>query len=411
MNQASASRVESLDLIRGLAVLGILAINVAGFAGPSAAVLTPHIPVAGSAADEWAFALNFIVFEGKMRALFSLLFGAGIVLFVERADEAGKFGDVLQLRRLGWLAVFGLAHYYLLWWGDILFIYALAGIAALFMREMAMRPLVISALAIFAIWHAAGAALTLPGVMLEDRVIQGTATGGEARDYAAYLEAVDDNARGEMAQVSGTFADQAGYRALHRTFQPLFTALANLGETVPMMMLGMALMRSGFFTGAWPRRRMLVTAWAATGAGLGLTLLLLDWAWARHFPPRAMEEIFKYWTALPHLLMGVGYAAALVLLTHSISRTQPGRWLRAAGRMAFSNYIASSVLMTGLFYGWGLGWMGRFGPAWQWPFVLLGWSVLLVWSMAWLSRFPRGPLEWAWRSLTEGRRLPFTHPR
>ncbi len=83
-----------------------------------------------------------------------------------------------------------------------------------------------------------------------------------------------------------------------------------------------------------------------------------------------------------------------------------GRWLAAAGQMAFSNYIGTTVLMTAIFYGWGLGWIGKFGDGWQWAFVLLGWSAMILFSVRWLSHFRRGPLEWAWRSLVEGKILP-----
>ncbi|MDE2619781.1 MAG: DUF418 domain-containing protein, partial [Sphingomonadales bacterium] len=109
-----------LDLVRGIAVLGILAINLGGYAGPIAAALSPNLPSPGTPADELWFALTTLVFEGKMRALFTLLFGASLLLFIDRAEARGEDGERLQLRRLGWLALFGYLHYVLLWWGDIL---------------------------------------------------------------------------------------------------------------------------------------------------------------------------------------------------------------------------------------------------------------------------------------------------
>ena len=108
-----------------------------------------------------------------------------------------------------------------------------------------------------------------------------------------------------------------------------------------------------------------------------------------------------------HIAMALGYAAVLVLLAPRLLDTWLGQRFAAAGRMAFSNYLGTSLVMTALFHGWGLGLAGRFGPAALWLFVLLGWVLMLGWSGPWLSRFRQGPLEWLWRSLTEGRRLRF----
>jgi len=110
-----------------------------------------------------------------------------------------------------------------------------------------------------------------------------------------------------------------------------------------------------------------------------------------------------YWAALPHLLMAIGYAAILVLLAPHIIGSTPGLRIVAAGRMAFSNYIGTTLLMTALFYGWGLGLIGQFGHAGLLAFVVLGWAAILAWSKPWLSRFRYGPLEWLWRCLTYGR--------
>ena len=147
-------RLEALDLIRGVAVLGILAINMAGFAGPPDDVYGPVTHSAsGVASDGAVYALWLVLFEGKMRALFSILFGASMELFVRRAEAAGRDGQRLQLRRLGWLAVFGYLHW-LLWWGDILFDYAVAGVAALALRQAPGRMLVAVAMVLFMFWQA-----------------------------------------------------------------------------------------------------------------------------------------------------------------------------------------------------------------------------------------------------------------
>jgi uncharacterized protein len=398
-------RVVSLDLIRGVAVLGILAVNIAGFAGPPAATLTPHVPHAATFLDEAAFATVFVLFEGKMRALFTMLFGASLLLFIDRAEANHRDGDLLQLRRLGWLTGFGLLHYFLFWWGDILFLYAIAGVVALFLRRMPPGGMLVAALIAFVAWHLSGLVAALPALGAEEHVRLGTASAAEARSHGEFLRAFAERARDELAEYRLGFADQLRLKLTERPLWPLSTALASLGETLPLMLIGMALLRTGFFTAGWPRRRLLGTV-AAGVVGAVFSLAMLAWLWPRHFPPRTMGVVLLYAAALPHLLIALAYAALLVLATPRLARTRLGRRLIAAGRMAFSNYIGTTVVMTAIFYGWGLGLVGRIGHAGQLAFVLLGWALMLGWSRPWLARFRQGPLEWLWRSLTERRLLP-----
>lgn len=398
-------RVESLDLIRGIAVLGILAINIAGFAGPTASVLTPDIPHPATFADRLAFAVTFVVFEGKMRGLFCLLFGASIVLFIERNDAAGGHGDLMQLRRLGWLVLFGALHYYLLWWGDILFTYGVIGIIALMMRELPPRTLAKIAVTVLVLWHAGEMVQSLPELRADEAVRTGTASAPAREAHQAYLRAVNGKAARELASYADSIPGQAIGRLRDDPLRPLTAAFAALGETLPLMLLGMALFRTGFFTAGWPRRMMWTTALGATLAGLALTAALLAWAWPRGFPVRSMSPIVISWTGIPHLLMTLGYAAALVLATPFLARTRIGHRLAQAGRMAFSNYIGTTLLMTWVFHGWGIGLAGRFGHAGLMPFVALGWLAMLAFSAVWLAFCRRGPLEWVWRSLAEKRWL------
>ena len=405
MPNPAPHRIESLDLIRGIAVLGILAINIGGFAGPPAAILSPHIPAPGTVADEIGFAVKFVLFEGKLRALFTLLFGAGMAMFIERAEANGRFGELLQIRRLGWVMVFGLLHFYLLWWGDILFIYALAGILALFMHEMAIKPMAIAALAAFLLWHLLSMAMGIPDLLAEEHVRTGMASSAEAASHSAFLSAVEHSATRGIANVSGSFLDSATIRLTDQTFQPLTVALSSMGETLPLMLMGMVLYRTGFFTGGWTRQRLLRMAWIGFASGLILTLTILNWVWTRNFPLRAMQEVFLCWAAIPHLLMSMGYMAILVLTAPYMLRSALGGRLVAAGKMAFSNYLGTTVMMTAIFYGWGLDLLNQYGHAWQWLFIALGWLAMLSWSKPFLARYRRGPLEWVWRSLTEKRWL------
>ena len=386
-------------------MLGILAVNIAGFAGPTQATLSPNIPVPGSTADEAAFAFIFVAFEGKMRALFTLLFGASMLLFVERAEAAGRDGTALQYRRLGWLLLFGLLHYLLLWWGDILFVYAAIGLLALRFRNAEPKALVAAALLLFAGWHGYGAVVAHPGVNSEEQVRLGEARPALIAEETKQTSEAREEAAREIASYQAPLVEQIKDKILNRPFWQVGMTMFTFGETFPLMLIGMALYRSGFFSGAWPRRRL----WQLAGGGLALglipTLLVLGWVWPRHFPIQAMTAATFFWTALPHLTMALAYAALLMLAAPRLLQTTLGKRIEAAGRMAFSNYLGTTLVMTAIFYGWGLGLIGTVGAAGQMLFVALGWALMLGWSKPWLTRFRQGPLEWLWRSLTERRRL------
>jgi uncharacterized protein len=404
--ETSSGRVASLDLIRGIAVLGILAINIAGFAGPIAATISPHLPNPGTRGDEIAFAVSLLLFEGKMRALFSLLFGASMLLFVERVEASGRDGQALQLRRLGWLALFGYLHFLLFWWGDILFTYAFAGFLALAFRFARPRTMVACALACFVLWHGLNAAADFGDVATESRAIAGTASPVERAEYQASQLLDQKRTASELAEYRKGFADQVMSKLGNQADWPVQMAVNSVGETLPLMLIGMALYLSGFFSGGWSSSLLKKLALWGTGSGSALTAAILVHAWRNGFPPVMMEEVIGYWAAIPHLLMALGYAAALVLLTPRLLDTALGRRICAAGRMAFSNYLGTTVVMTAIFYGWGLGLVGTIPDRWYWPFILLGWGLMLGWSRPWLNHFRQGPMEWIWRSLTEWRVLP-----
>lgn len=399
-------RVASLDFIRGVAVLGILAINIAGFAGPSIGTLTPHLPRPAGILDQTAFAFGFIVFEGKMRALFAILFGASMALFIDRAVADGRDGDWLQARRLAWLILFGALHYALLWWGDILFAYGACGLIVLLVQRLPARQLATGAAAVFVALHLQGLIAALPMAEAEEAVRTGLATPEQLDAYAQYRSYIANAIEAERAQYTGGYWHILATKMRLQPWWPLQSVPEGFGEYVPNMILGLLLQRHGFFAGRWRRRALLALGIGATAAGLGATLLALGWLWPRGFPVAAMDAAYRYGLAPVHSIMALGYAALLVLAVPHLAATSLGRRIAAAGQMAFSNYIGTSLVMTGIFYGWGLGLFGRVSPAGQWAFVLLGWALMLAWSAPWLRRYKRGPLEWMWRSATEMRLLP-----
>jgi len=404
---AAPDRIAALDLVRGIAVLGILTINVASFAGGPTATLSPGLLQPASAADGLAFAAGLVLFEGKMRGLFTLLFGASMLLFVDRRDAAGKDGGYVQLRRLGWLLLIGYAHQLLLWSGDILMLYALLAPVALALRHLSLRQLVVMAVSFFMLWHLAFALAGWSSLTAAEAIHRGTADPATRAAVLGQLAAITVDAQNEIQVLRQPYFTMLAERFAETLYQPFQVTLLSLGETVPLMLLGMALYRSGFFTGSWSRAQLWRLALAGLALGLPLAVLQAWWGWSRGYPPEAMYELLIGPAGPPHLVLTLAWAALLVLSAPALLPTGLGERLRAAGRMALSNYLLTSLVMAYWFFGWGLGLVGRVGAAQQWWFVLLGWAVMLAWSKPWLERFRQGPVEWLWRSLTEGQRLPF----
>lgn len=399
-------RVASLDLIRGVAVLGILAINIAGFSGPSTGVISPNLPSPTGPWDEIAYAFSFVFFEGKMRTLFAILFGASMALFIDQSDKRGRDGDMLQAKRLTWLLLLGSLHYFLLWWGDILFAYAACGLFLLVIHRIPDRLLCTPTVAFFILHHAQGFFAAMPTVYAEELVRLGQATIDQAASVARYNTHFATAAKQEMDQYTGGFGHILETKISTHPFWLIRGAYDGFAEYLALMTIGLVLQRRGFFAGSWSLPTMLRIGLVFVVIGLGLTLCALAWLLPRHFPPIAMDAALRYGLALPHLCMAIGYAALLIPATRWILGTALGRRIDAAGRMAFSNYIGTTLVMTAIFYGWGLGLFGTVPPLSQWAFVILGWCLMLAFSTFWLERWRRGPLEWLWRSLTEMQFLP-----
>ena len=392
---AQRDRLTALDFVRGIAVLGILVLNIVGFAWPEIVYVSPRAPTAPvSPADDWTYLAIFVLADGKFRGLFSLLFGASLLLFVERAEANERDGAALQRRRLAWLALFGLAHFFLIWWGDILFLYAVCGFAALAMRDLPPRRLASAALAIYVV-----GALGMAALMAVPAFVP--AEGAKlVADYAV-------QARAEIPVMLAPWPEHVAHTFRHDWTNPLITLAITWFETIPLMLLGMAFYKSGLFAGGWDAARL--RRWALRGVALGLTLTLplAWWLWRAEF---ALPLTLFVWLGLApfgRLASIVGYLALFVILARTAGSTAIGQRLVACGRMAFSNYIGTSLVMTFLFHGWGLGLYARYGRLELLAFVLLGWTLMLAWSKPWLAHFRYGPLEWLWRSLTYGSLAPF----
>lgn len=394
----------SLDAMRGFAVMGILAMNIIGFAMPDWAYVTPAAYGTETSADQIAWAFSFIFIDGKMRGLFSLLFGASMMLIIDRATAKGESAAQVHYRRMAWLAVFGLAHYFFIWFGDILFLYAIIGMIAFRFRNWSPERLIKVALIIFAV------GLALWGVQLGGlQVFQYLATRPDASAEMArqFRELMDSaglafNIAPDLALHRGSYA-AITLDKLGEWSTPLFLVVQSIGETLPLMMIGMAMQKSGFMKGDWDAADYRRWAIRMVPVGLLLTAALAVWIVAAGFDRITALAVLYFWGGIPRLMLTIGYAAVLILIIGHYRNHPMLARVAAAGRAAFSNYLGTSIIMTTIFYGYGFGLFGHVGRAGLWLFVLGAWALMLLWSKPWLMKFHYGPLEWLWRSLARGK--------
>ena len=199
---------------------------------------------------------------------------------------------------------------------------------------------------------------------------------------------------------------RAGRRPVGGILPHIYASLLSSGaDTLGLMLLGMVLVRNGLLLGRWqPSRAWALAIQLAAGAGVPL-LLLAGWLWWRGFPP-GLNEVAYFALAYPfNIALTVAWAAGLSAWASSATGWL-ARALEATGRAAFTNYIASSLVMTTLFYGYGGGLYGRVDRAEAWLIVLAAAALMLAWSRPWLTRYRYGPLEWVWRSAARGRLQP-----
>lgn len=412
MTNTGSDRHLSLDAIRGVAVMGILLLNAFSFALPDAGYVNPRAWGGTRGIDIAAWGLSFVLFEGKMRGLFSLLFGASMLLIVDRARAAGDSGASVHFRRMFWLLLFGLAHHVLVWEGDILVQYAIVGAVAYafvsrsdrVLRRWAMALLIASVLMHVAMMtgaYALKASAQAPG-----------ATTAARESYAGMVDSFSKpGSRGvgqDLQIFRGDYPTILADRAAGTTYTIVGTLKLFGFETLGLMLTGMLLLRNGFLTGGWSGARY--RKWARRAYLIGIPpLVILTWGnWASGFEALSTFATFIAWAEPFKYAVLFGHASLAMLLIARFRDAPLIARIAATGRMAFTNYLATSLIMTTLFYGYGVGLYGYVGRAEVYLFVFAVWTAMLAWSLPWLARFRYGPFEWAWRSLSRGERQSMT---
>jgi len=389
--------------------------NIVAFAWPQAGYENPVFSGGDTLSNRASWMVNQVFFNSKMMSLFSMLFGAGLVLMDERARERGASLWGVYYRRTLWLLVFGLAHAYLIWWGDILYFYAACGLVLFFFRRLSANWLVGLGLVLLAISSLIGLGFVVFAGLAEESALEvasAEAVGEKPTEFQVGMAKAWNEGIREFARPTQESIDKeieiyrGGYLGIlaHRApflffFQTFGLALIMFWAAGGRMLLGMGLAKLGVFSATCSWRFYQWLALVGYGIGLPLTVIgSLDVLWKNY---EALDApIGGLMFALGTVPVALGHAAVVMMICKAGMLPWATRPLAAVGQMALTNYLLQSLICTTLFYGYGLGWFARLDRASLWAVVIGVWALQLMISPLWLARFRYGPAEWLWRSLT-----------
>jgi uncharacterized protein len=409
----------SVDTLRGVAVLGILVMNIYAFAMPFSAYTNPLVMGGTDTLNMGTWFFTHLFFDQKFMSIFSMLFGGGLIMMSERAAAKGVEYGRVYLRRQFWLLIIGLLHAYLIWFGDILFVYAWVGALAFFFRNRSPRFLNILACLLLPVGLLASYGYSINIHQMQVRVAEISVIQEQGEKLS-----VDDNNILKQWQETKSFIDPSGEELEKDLAAYKGGYMDNLAHRVPtsmllqvgsffvygiwrvgaLMLLGMALMKLGVLSGqrtvAFYRKMMLL----GYGVGLPLALLSAIGAHAHQFDRLYMLRVGNVPNYFASILVAFGHIALVMLLVKNGTMTKVMARFAAVGRMALTNYLMHSVILTTVFYGFGIGLYGQIPRAAQMLFVVAVVGFQLLLSPWWLARYRFGPVEWLWRSLSYGRR-------
>ncbi len=415
-------RIPTIDIVRGVALMGILLMNIAAFSGPLEMYTNPLIVGHHRNSNLVAWAIRWVFFEGKMRATFSMLFGAGVILLTERAERRGSrnIADIF-LRRNMWLVLFGVLHFYFIWAGDILYWYGLTALLFLYpCRNVRFRNLLIAGAAVLLIGVGSDTYQAIDGIRDQNQgmAAQSLANAGKKlttvqqdalKKWNDTLTKRKKDHDDDLKAMRGSYLDQLKWRAQWGPkVQAEFYYTFGFTDVLGMMLIGMGLYRMGFLTGNLSYK---VYGWViACGFlvsipvnGLEAQGLIRD-----NFQP---ESAWWVLYQLGRLTGAVANVAVVVVIAKAGVVPWLSRRIGAVGQTALSNYLFTSISCSLLFNGFGAGLYGKLEYYQLYAIVACVWTLNLVLSPIWLRYYQFGPMEWVWRSLTYWKRQPMKRLR
>lgn len=415
-------RITALDTLRGFALLGILLMNIIAMGMFGGAYDDPAAAGGSTGANLWVWTAMHILAEGKMRTLFSMVFGASVILLTSRIERNGGPSGDIYYRRTLWLLGFGIVHAYFLWLGDILYGYALCGLALYPFRKMSAKGLLIIG-GVFALLMSGlyiGGGYHFRQVINDGRAAiaveqQGTKLTeqqeGAKKEYESWRKGnrpTADELKKDSDAWRGNFFSVVGARA--KSVSPehnsaYYSPFGGSWDIWAMMFIGMGLFKLGVFSGQRSTRFYGLMVLIGYGIGLPLNSWSAWWIIKTNFDP--VTHFFANSTYdVGRLTVALGHAGLLMLICKSGALQWLTSALGAVGQMAFSNYIMQSVITAFYFTGYGFKMYGRLERYQLYYVVGAIWIFQLIVSPIWMRHFLFGPLEWCWRSLTYWKRQP-----
>jgi uncharacterized protein len=401
-------RLEILDVLRGLAVCGILIGNMQWFSGYG--LMPPSLVRQSPFADQLTHFLVHFFVEGKFYSIFSFLFGFGFALQIARAEERGDLKASLFKRRLFWLLVIGLLHAYLLWSGDILSVYAVTGFVLILFRKKTDSALLKWAFALLAV-------PILTYILLYILFVAFVPPGAVAKLDAAQIDFWNATVRNVPRSSYLQIITGYNLNMIVGRYASLILEM-RLPKLLAMFLLGSYAYRRGCFqnlSSHWPLIRRVLVYGLILGVVGNVAFAALAGAEAVFPPsPAGIVGVISYAFGVPALALGlIALVATLWQKTASSKARRLLAWLAPVGRMALTNYLMQTVICVFIFYGYGLGQFGRFGATKATLIALAIFLFQIFVSALWLKYFAYGPMEWIWRQLTYRRRLSLLikHPQ
>ncbi|TBR43790.1 DUF418 domain-containing protein [Marinomonas agarivorans] len=400
--QATTQRLVTLDFIRGIAVLGILMMNIQFFSQPMSAYGNPTSYGDFTGANFWVWLISHLIFDQKFMSIFSILFGVGIMIFSDNISAKSLSPRRYHYIRMVLLLGFGLIHGFFIWSGDILVSYALCGMIVYWFRHARSRTLLIISVPLLLIFW-----LMLTGI----GALMSTLPNGElAQEVQASWHPTVSEHQQEINAYNGSWSMVSEQRITH-TLLILSDTFLYYPRIIALMLIGMALYKTGLIKGHKSQ---------ASYRDMGFCFTLLGWMITAFGIHQNLEHQFawdysmfygvgyNYWGSV---FSALGYISLLIWLSQYLDQSVIKRALTNVGRMAFTNYILQSLICTSIIYGYGFALFGALSRVEQVIMVIAVWVFLLLFSSIWLQHFRFGPLEWLWRSLTYFSWQPIGHQK
>lgn len=458
----AASRIDSLDVLRGFAVLGILVMNIQSFGLPMMAYMNPAIYGDFTGVEYWIWVVGHLLADLKFMSIFSMLFGAGIILFTSRIEAKGRSAAGIHYRRMAWLLLIGMIHAYMLWYGDILVMYSICGMVLYLVRRLSPKILIplslISLLVTVAVMGLSGFYFANLQRALDDYDAQQAALV-EVPDGSAPSEAVvaehetqdgegeaapDEQSEGEVeadpekttpllwgatvadarevlgemrgewsppqekidAEIKaykGSYLDELKFRAPVVAWFQVFMLLFFGWRALSMMLLGMALFKWGVLAASRSSKTYVLMAVLGFGIGLPLIWTGLQRNLAADYDFIAAQFNNSHFNYFGSVFVALGWIGIIMLLCRSGVLEWLKTSLGAVGRMAFTNYLMHTIVCTTIFNqrgGLGFGKFAELDRVELLTVVVVIFALQMIISPLWLKHFRFGPFEWLWRSLT-----------